>query len=133
MTETPFERLGGESALAKIIDDFVDRVTKDMMIGFFFRGIDKERLKQLEQSFAEAHLGGRSAYQGRPLTVAHGPHRIMGGQFNRRLKILEETLKAHHVEQELIELWLRHNEELRGHITRDAPNECIGKTTEVGE
>jgi truncated hemoglobin YjbI len=133
MAKPPFEQIGGEESLRAIIDDFVDRVTGDMMIGFFFRAVDKDRLKLLERSFAEVHLGGRRVYEGRPLSVAHGPHRIMGGQFNRRLKILEETLRDHGVDEDIIKLWLNHNEQLRSHITRDAPNECIGSAGETTE
>lgn len=123
---TPYEQIGGHRALQTIVDDFVQRVTSDTMIGFFFRAVDIERLKVLETDFAAAHLGGPTRYKGRPLSVAHGPHRIMGGQFNRRLKILEQTLQDHGVEKSVIDVWLAHNEELRAHITRDAPNECIG-------
>lgn len=123
---TPYEQIGGHQSLQTIVDDFVQRVTSDVMIGFFFRAVDKERLKVLETDFAAAHLGGPAQYKGRPLSVAHGPHRIMGGQFNRRLKILEQTLRDHKVDSNVIELWLAHNEELRAHITRDARDECIG-------
>jgi hemoglobin len=130
---TPYEQIGGHQSLQTIVDDFVQRVTSDIMIGFFFRAIDKERLKALETDFAAAHLGGPAHYKGRPLSVAHGPHRIMGGQFNRRLKILEQTLRDHKVDSSVIELWLAHNEELRAHITRDARDECIGPEAESRE
>ena len=119
-----FNRLGGPTGLRTIVDDFVDRVTRDMMIGFFFRAVNKDRLKELEYQFAAAHLGGPSAYEGRPLPQAHGPHRIMGGQFNRRLKILEDTLRAHHVDSDIVAEWLAHNEALRAQITRDQSDEC---------
>jgi truncated hemoglobin YjbI len=115
-----------------IVDDFVDRVTKDMMIGFFFRAVDINRLKELEYQFAASHLGGPQGYQGRPLARAHGPHRIMGGQFNRRLKILDDTLISHQVESDIREEWLKHNESLRAHITQDARDECQAADTTTG-
>jgi truncated hemoglobin YjbI len=121
---SPYERLGGEVGLEKIVDDFIDRVTGDMMIGFFFRSIDKERLKRLETQFAASHLGGPAQYEGRPLDVAHAPHPIMGGQFNRRLRILDQTLRDHGVSDEIREQWLQHNESLRQRITRDKSDEC---------
>jgi truncated hemoglobin YjbI len=121
---TPFQRLGGEPGLSAIIDDFINRVTGDMMIGFFFREIDKEKLKALEYQFASSHLGGNAKYEGRPLRTAHAKHPIMGGQFNRRLKILDNTLRDHGVDEELRAEWLSHNEKLRGHITGDGPDEC---------
>lgn len=119
-----YERLGGEAALRAIIDDFVERVTSDMMIGFLFRGVDKQRLKELEFQFASRHLGGPHRYEGRPLPEAHKAHPIMGGQFNRRLRLLDLTLQNHGAPAEVRTLWLSHNEKLRSQITRDARDEC---------
>jgi truncated hemoglobin YjbI len=111
-------------ALQGIIEDFVARVTGDVMIGFFFRAVDRARLAELEVQFAAAHLGGPSKYEGRPLSVAHSPHRIMGGQFNRRLRILDQTLRDHGVADDIRQAWLSHNEQLRSQITRDRSDEC---------
>lgn len=120
-----FERLGGEAALRPIIDRFVDRVVSDTMIGFFFRSVDIAELKRREYEFAAAHLGGPVRYTGRPLGEAHGRHPILGGQFNRRLKILENTLLEFNVPEEVRRAWLEHNARLRSVITRDHGDECI--------
>lgn len=121
---TPYDRLGGEAGLRAIVDDFVERVTSDMMIGFLFRKVDKQRLKELEFQFASRHLGGPHRYEGRSLPDAHRAHPIMGGQFNRRLRLLDKTLQDHQAAPEVRTLWLSHNEKLRSQITRDAPDEC---------
>ena len=93
MTErTLFDELGGEARLRAIIERFVDKNVDDPMIGFFFQGVSRERLKQKEYEFAAQHLGAPIAYRGRPIAEAHGRHPIMGGQFMRRLQILKETL-----------------------------------------
>jgi hemoglobin len=119
-----YEQLGGDAGLRAIVDDFVNRVTSDMMIGFFFRAVDRERLKALETQFAATHLGGPSGYEGRPIRVAHAAHPIMGGQFNRRLRLLDQTLRDHGVSDEVREAWLAHNEQLRSQVTRDRADEC---------
>ncbi len=119
-----FEQLGGEVALRKIIDRFVDRIVDDVMIGFFFRDVDRDRLKQLEYEFAASHLGAGAQYTGRPLDTAHRKHPIMGGQFNRRLKILEKILDEFDVPVAVRDHWLAHNERLRPFITRDAGGLC---------
>ena len=125
------EQLGGREALASLIDTFVDRVRSDMMIGFFFSKIDPARLKEHEFSFALGHRDASEAektpYQGRPLRVAHGPHRIMGGQFNRRLQILKKVLQEAGAPAEVTERWLAHNESLRAHISGDAEDECAAR------
>lgn len=121
---TLFDELGGEPVLRKIVDRFVDRVFDDVMIGFFFRNADRERIKQKEYEFAARHLGADIEYTGRPIAEAHAAHPIMGGQFMRRLKILEETLREHGVPDAVREHWLAHTEKLRSAVTRDSGGRC---------
>ena|SRR5436190_1316005 len=121
---TMFEELGGELALRRIIDRFVDRVFDDVMIGFFFRNANRDRIKEKEYEFAARHLGADVAYTGRALTEAHAPHRIMGGQFMRRLMILKETLDEFGVPPHIAAHWISHTEGLRSAITRNARDEC---------
>jgi truncated hemoglobin YjbI len=116
--------LGGEGVLRRVVSDFVSRVSSDMMIGFHFRGVDLARLEQLEFEFARAHLGGDGTYGGRPIGTAHRAHRILGGQFNRRLRILEQTLEDHGTPPEVISAWLAHNEALRRDVTESDSSEC---------
>ena len=122
--ESAYARIGGEVGLRAIIDDFVDRVFADPMIGFMFARVDRERLKRLEHEHAAQHLGGPVQYTGRPLRKAHAPHRIFGGQFDRRTHILRTTLERHRIPEDIREAWLGHVESLRAEITRDAAGEC---------
>jgi hemoglobin len=124
VTDSAYDRVGGEVGLRAIIDDFVDRVFADAMIGFMFGRVDRERLKQLEFEHAAAHLGGPVQYTGRPLAKAHAPHRIFGGQFDRRAQILRSTLERHRIPADIRDAWLAHVESLRPQITRDAAGEC---------
>lgn len=121
---TAYERVGGEPALRAIIDDFVDRMFDDVMIGFFFRDAGRERIKEMEFQHAAEHLGAELTYGGRPLRAAHAKHRIMGGQFERRKKILADTLRDHGVPADVADAWLAHVESLREQITGDAGSEC---------
>jgi hemoglobin len=122
---TAYDRIGGEPALRAIIDDFVERVFVDIMIGFFFRNADRRRIKELEYQHAAEHLGGPVRYRGRPLDQAHAAHRIMGGQFARRKELLRQTLVDHGVAQDIIDGWLAHTESLRGQITAQPGSQCI--------
>lgn len=124
MAGSLFEDLGGEPALRRIIDRFVDRVFDDVMIGFFFRNARRERIKQKEYEHAAEHLGAGIEYTGRPLGEAHRAHPIMGGQFARRLMILKETLEEAGVPEHVKQHWLAHTESLRPHITGDQSGEC---------
>lgn len=119
-----FEQLGGEAKLKAIIDRFVDRVFEDVMIGFFFQRANRERIKAKEYEFAAAHLGADVEYTGRPLEEAHAAHPIMGGQFLRRLKILEEVLDEFEVPPDVKRHWVLHTEANRARVTRDAGSDC---------
>ncbi len=123
-TQTLFEELGGETVLRSIIDRFVDRLFDDVMIGFFFQRASRQRIKDKEYEFAAQHLGADIQYTGRPLDQAHAAHRIMGGQFMRRLRILEETLEEFNVPSHIREHWIAHTEGLRPLITGDAGGTC---------
>ncbi|MBC7792393.1 MAG: group 1 truncated hemoglobin [Clostridia bacterium] len=115
---TNFERIGGEPKLRVIIETFVDSMFDDVMIGFFFRNVARKHIKELEYQFAAQFLGAPVAYRGRPVREAHKSISIMGGQFARRKRLLEQTLQLHDVPQEIIGSWLAHVESLRGEVVK---------------
>ncbi len=119
-----FEQLGGEAGLRAVIDRFIDRVFDDVMIGFFFARASRPRVKEKEYELAARHLGADLPYTGRPLDEAHSRHPIMGGQFMRRLKILEEVLIEAGAPEAVRRHWLAHDERQRHLITRDAGGRC---------
>ena len=118
------ELLGGDAALEKIMDDFVDRCFSDVMIGFFFRRANRERIKRLERELAADHLGLGRPYTGRPMREAHARHPILGAHFSRRIQILKETLADHHVPEDVQERWLAHDESLRDQVTARPGSNC---------
>jgi truncated hemoglobin YjbI len=119
-----FERIG-EVALRAVITDFYGRVFGDVMIGFMFQGKDRKHLIDREYELTAALLGAPGVtYTGRPLRAAHAQHTIFGGQFERRLQILRETLRDHAVDPEVQQAWIDHQLSLRGLITRDQGSEC---------
>ena len=122
--QTFLEQLGGDKKLREVVDDFIDRVVDDSMIGFFFRGVDKARLKKMEFLLAAQVLGGDVRYTGRTLQSIHQKHPIMGGHFARRKQILIEVLEEHKIKQEVRKAWLEHTENMRSLITQDQDNEC---------
>ncbi len=124
MTTTLYNKIGGEAKLREIIDIFIDRVFADRMIGFFFRGADKDRIKEMEFQLTAQFLGADMEYKGKSLQEAHAKHPIMGGQFMRRLQILKETLEEYEVSEEVRSAWLSHTEYLRPLITQDAGSDC---------
>ena len=112
-----YERLGGHDGLASIVRDFVDLVFDDFIIGFLFVGKDKERIVRHEIEHAAAHLGGPSAYTGRPIGAVHRPLRINQGHFRRRLAILRTVLQRHAIDDDVIERWLNADRRLEAAVT----------------
>lgn len=120
-----FEELGGEDALERILRDFYDRVYTDIMIGFMFQKVDKERLIAKEMELTARMLGGSHIrYTGMPMAPVHAHHRIMGGQFERRQHLLRQVLEDHDVSEAIRDVWLSHTEALRPQITHDPARHC---------
>ena len=119
-----YDELGGEAALRRIVDRFVDRMFDDMMIGYLFRSARRERVKDKEFEHAAAHLGAGIVYTGKPLDAAHRPHAIRGGQFMRRVRILESTLDELGAPERVKAHWIAHTLELRPLVTDDEGGVC---------
>lgn len=103
---TPFERVGGEAVVRAIVDRFVDRQFDDRIIGFFFAGKDRARVKQFEYEHAASILGAPVVYGGRPIPALHRPLRINAGQFRRRLALLRQEIEAAGLPADVEALWL---------------------------
>jgi hemoglobin len=120
---TLYDRIG-EDGLRRVLADFYDRVFADPMIGYLFAASNKHRLIQKELELTARMLGGAQRYGGRPMREAHAGHRILGGHYARRQKILADVLEAHGVDPEVRAAWLAHNDALRPQVTSDEPTEC---------
>ena len=111
--------------LRAILRTFYDRVFADIMIGFLFRGADKERLIEKEAEFAARALGATQvAYTGETIRTAHAKHPILGGHFDRRLQLLREAWEVHELPQPVRVAWETHTQALRPQVTADAGSEC---------
>lgn len=116
------------ATLRGVVNDFVARCFDDSMIGFFFQASDMQKVQLREFEHAAEALGVPGVtYRGRPLDRVHKPRRIMGGQFERRIQILRETLADHGVATEIQERWVANNLALRDRITADTSGECVGR------
>jgi hemoglobin len=121
---TLFDRIGPD-ALRAVLTDFYARVFADVMIGFLFRGKDRQHLIDREYELTAALLGAPDIiYRGRPMRTAHAAHTIFGGQFERRLQLLRDTFRDHAVDPDVQRAWIDHQLALRPQITRDRGSEC---------
>ena len=102
-----YRRLGGEAQLRAILADFYQRMSQDVLIGFFFDGKDLAEIARKQGDFLMRAMGASPSYTGKPPAQAHDNlPPILAGHFDRRLRILEETLAAHGVAAEDIRTWV---------------------------
>lgn len=133
-----YDAIGAEG-LRAMIAEFYRRVFDDVMIGFMFAGKDQRRLIDKECELAARMLGASIPYTGKPLRAAHAPHKIFGGQFDRRLQILRDAMAAHDVDLEVRRVLIEHSIAMRAQITADPGSDCgvggdvVDRTAKVDE
>jgi hemoglobin len=103
MKEKPlYDRLGGRTAIAAVVDEFVSRVAADARINRFFAATaaDPMRLStfktKLVDQICEAS-GGPCTYAGKDMKAAHMGMGVGGGDFDALVDDLVGALDALHV------------------------------------
>jgi len=103
-------KLGKELGLTRvqaIVLDFYKRMENDVLVGFFFAGKDISAIAAKQSEFLLRAMGLTPSYSGKPPANAHTEMPpILTGHFDRRLKVLEETLTSHHLKREQILVWI---------------------------
>lgn len=129
MQETPvskpalknlYRHVGEEAGLAAILKDFYRRMSGDILIGFFFNDKDTDLIAERQKQFLMRAMGASPSYTGKAPAQAHDElPPILKGHFDRRLRILEETLRDHGVRDEDIRIWVSFESAFREGIVRD--------------
>lgn len=97
----------GEERVRLIVLDFYKRMTSDILVGFFFDGKDIDHIAAKQTEFLLRAMGAIPSYSGKAPADAHDAlPPILSGHFDRRLKILEETLIAHGLTREQVLVWI---------------------------
>src|SRR5882724_6450130 len=97
-----YDAIGGEPALAAVVDDFYARVTADPELAVFFAGTNMTKLKGRQVEFFAAALGGPHTYTGAPMREAHRGRGIRQEHFDRVAGHLVAALDAADVPAEII-------------------------------
>jgi len=114
-----YTRIGGRSALAAILEDFYQRMAKDILIGFYFDKKDPLLIASKQLEFLLKAMGVEKTYLGKTPGKAHGDlPPILQGHFDRRLVLLEETLRDHHLTEEEIQTWIHFERSFSGVIVK---------------
>ncbi|MGD0700709.1 MAG: group 1 truncated hemoglobin [Trebonia sp.] len=97
-----YASIGGESALAAVVDDFYLRVLADPQLAGFFSGANMPKLKGRQVEFFAAALGGPDFYQGAGLRKVHAGRGISQADFDKVAFHLTAALAAAGVPAETI-------------------------------
>jgi hemoglobin len=97
-----YEEIGGEPALAAVVDDFYGRVLADPQLAGFFAGANMPKLKGRQVEFFAGALGGPDVYQGASMRQVHAGRGISQADFDKVAFHLTNALAAAGVPAEII-------------------------------
>jgi hemoglobin len=96
-----YDAIGGEPALAAVVDDFYERVLDDPELAAFFAGANMNKLKGRQVEFFAAALGGPHTYTGAPMGQVHRGRGIRQEHFDLVAGHLAAALGAAGVAEEM--------------------------------
>lgn len=100
---TIYDEIGGQEAIATVVEDFYVRVLADSELVGFFTGSNMSRLKGKQVEFFSAALGGPEAYTGQTMKDAHRGRGIEQRHFDAVAKHLIDALSAAGVPAETVD------------------------------
>lgn len=92
-TQTLYEKVGGEEAIAKVVDYFYSElVLKDETVNHFFEHTDMEKQRRHQTKFISFALGGPNRYSGQSMAKAHQGMNLQPNHFDAIAKHLHDAL-----------------------------------------
>jgi len=105
MSESLFDRIGGEAAVNAAVDIFYRKVLADDRINQFFEGVDMDKQAAKQKAFLTMAFGGPHNYTGEDMRKGHA-HLVERGlndsHFDAVMENLGATLKELNVPDDLI-------------------------------
>jgi len=122
-----FREIGDEAtiqnSIRKVVLKFYEKMSTDIMLGFFFTGKDLDRIAYQQAHFLLRAAGISSTYQGKTPAKAHSAiPPILQGHFDRRLVILKEVLEEAGFNENIVTAWVSFENSFRKSIVEaEAP------------
>ncbi|HHS84045.1 MAG TPA: group 1 truncated hemoglobin [Gammaproteobacteria bacterium] len=91
MSNSLFDRLGGDSAVNAAVDLFYRKVLVDERINHFFQGIDMDRQAAKQKAFLTMAFGGPNSYTGEDMRKGHA-HLVERGLDDSHFDAVVENL-----------------------------------------
>ncbi|HYE34620.1 group 1 truncated hemoglobin [Methylocaldum sp.] len=105
MSQSLFEKLGGEAAVDAAVDIFYRKVLSDDRIAHFFEGVDMAGQAAKQKAFLTMAFGGPHRYSGLDMRKGHA-HLVQNGlndsHFDAVMENLAATMQELQVPEELI-------------------------------
>src|SRR3569832_1691094 len=120
--EKLWDTLGGEKVLARVVDRFVDLVTKDPKVNYTRDGrypLNDEILKHSKRAalaFISAATGGPHSYSGKSIREIHQGMRISNQEFNAAMANFQQALEENGVSPQLTQAAIGMVNATRSHI-----------------
>jgi hemoglobin len=113
--EFVFREAGGADGIERILRKFYKKMENDILVGFFFAGKDLEHIIQQQKSFILRAMGAIDEYRGKSPKKAHEDlPPILKGHFDRRMKLLRETLEEEGLSEKAVTAWTNFENQFRG-------------------
>lgn len=93
MSESLYDRLGGEAAVSAAVDIFYRKVLSDDRIAHFFDGVDMDRQSTKQKAFLTMAFGGPVNYTGEDMRRGHA-HLVQRGLNDTHFDAVMENLAA---------------------------------------
>ena len=105
MTQSLYDRIGGDAAVNAAVDIFYRKVLADDRINDFFEDVDMEKQAAKQKAFLTMVMGGPNDYTGKDMREGHA-HLVKRGlndsHFDAVMENLGATLQELNVPPELI-------------------------------
>lgn len=96
-TKVLFDRLGGATVVAEIVQEMYYRVLNDPELSPFFEGVSMDRLRQMQFHFLASAFDGPAEYSGSDLTRIHAGRGITAKHFAKFCGHFADALEHHDV------------------------------------
>lgn len=93
MSNTLFDKIGGEAAVNAAVDIFYRKVLADDRINRFFEGVDMEKQAAKQKAFLTVAFGGPNKYTGEDMRRGHA-HLVAKGLNDSHFDAVMEHLGA---------------------------------------
>jgi hemoglobin len=102
LSSSLYDKLGGFSAVRKLVSDFYNRVLAEEDLAPFFKDTNMADLIDHQTKFWTTLLGGPASYTGEQLRKIHTSMGIQDHHFDLVIDLVVETLEDHDLDEQHI-------------------------------